>query len=308
MTMPLTDHQWLRVLQGVSRSFYLSLRLLPTPMRRGAALAYLLARASDTLADTNGVAMTVRLDSLEKFRQALARRGSTMPNGLAYEGHFEIPAERWLIQRLGDVWDACCRLPDLEWEAIQNVLNTIVGGQQLDLIRFSSADRDHPVALASREELRDYTYRVAGCVGEFWTHLGFLTLRGDYSQSDPATLSTWGKTYGMGLQLVNILRDLPQDLEAGRCYLPVANPKDPEELRMEYHYWLSVAADQVTDGQRYAEQLARKRLRVASGLPASIAISTIDLLKAADEQALQGRIKVPRRTVYRALARGLIVG
>jgi hypothetical protein len=77
---------------------------------------------------------------------------------------------------------------------------------------------------------------------------------------------------------------------------------------VEYHYWLSVATEQVTDGQRYAERLASKRLRVASGLPASIAMSTLDLLSAADWRALEARVKVSRRSVYRALARGLIAG
>ena len=42
----------LALLRGVSRSFYLSIRLLPAPLRRPIAVAYLLARAADTLADT----------------------------------------------------------------------------------------------------------------------------------------------------------------------------------------------------------------------------------------------------------------
>jgi farnesyl-diphosphate farnesyltransferase len=51
------------VLKGVSRSFYLSLRLLPLPMRRAAGIAYLLARTSDTIADSVSGSVGERIDA-----------------------------------------------------------------------------------------------------------------------------------------------------------------------------------------------------------------------------------------------------
>ena len=41
-----------QLLSAVSRSFYLSMRFLPREMRPGVAVGYLLARATDTVADT----------------------------------------------------------------------------------------------------------------------------------------------------------------------------------------------------------------------------------------------------------------
>ena len=53
------------VLRSVSRSFYLSIRLLPAKIREPIALAYLLARTTDTVADTARIPRTVRIEMLE---------------------------------------------------------------------------------------------------------------------------------------------------------------------------------------------------------------------------------------------------
>ena len=53
------------VLKGVSRSFYLSLRFLPAPMRGPAGIAYLLARASDTIADSATIPAAERIAFLD---------------------------------------------------------------------------------------------------------------------------------------------------------------------------------------------------------------------------------------------------
>ena len=66
-----------QVLKDVSRSFYVSLRLLPAPMRPATSTGYLLARASDTIADTAGIPVDDRLDLLDAFRQSLPGRGPT---------------------------------------------------------------------------------------------------------------------------------------------------------------------------------------------------------------------------------------
>ena len=61
---------WL-LLKGVSRSFYLSIRFLPSRIRPAIALGYLLARASDTIADANSLAAGDRLKILNQLREQL---------------------------------------------------------------------------------------------------------------------------------------------------------------------------------------------------------------------------------------------
>src|SRR5207245_8995081 len=60
------------LLRQVSRSFYLSLAVLPRPLREPIGLAYLLARAADTVADTGLIRRADRLDHLETLRRACA--------------------------------------------------------------------------------------------------------------------------------------------------------------------------------------------------------------------------------------------
>jgi farnesyl-diphosphate farnesyltransferase len=71
------------LLRGVSRSFYLSLRVLPEELRPQVSLAYLLARASDTVADTKAVARQRRLELLRAMRQGDFRPVSELAAGQA---------------------------------------------------------------------------------------------------------------------------------------------------------------------------------------------------------------------------------
>jgi farnesyl-diphosphate farnesyltransferase len=87
------------------------------------------------------------------------------------------------------------------------------------LQRFAGASEKTIVALATDAELDDYTYRVAGCVGEFWTKICRAHLF-PTAPLDETTLLAGSVRFGKGLQLVNILRDVPVDLRHGRCYLP----------------------------------------------------------------------------------------
>src|SRR4029453_14058102 len=143
------------LLRSVSRSFYLTIRILPARLRAPIGLAYLLARASDTIADSADIPPAERRGYLTRFN-ALIQQGGR--DGLAdiqkaiRSGH---AGENVLIAEL-----ARC----LDWLA---VVAKIIHGQDLDLERF--ADTSRTIALRSDEELEQYTYHVAGCVGEFWT-------------------------------------------------------------------------------------------------------------------------------------------
>lgn len=295
-----------QLLKGVSRSFYLSLRLLPRPMRGAASLGYLLARTSDTLADTANAPVEARLLCLDWFDRSLAGDEAAPRWPLPVLNAVADPRERRLLEGTGDLLACLDRLSSAEAELVREVVAIIIGGQRLDLERFAGADAWTPVALADDAELEDYTWRVAGCVGAFWTKLGFLTIGGRFSHEPAAMLIEKGIAYGKGLQLVNILRDLPEDLAVGRCYLPVRNPQDTGRLIEVRDLWLDKAREWVGQGFSHAETLVSRRLRAATALPAMIAMETIDRLQAADWETMRSRVKVPRRRVYLALGRALL--
>lgn len=294
------------LLKRVSRSFYLSLRLLPGPMRGAASLAYLLARASDTLADSATAPPALRLDCLERFSRYL-RDGQPAPWPDAILQGIHDPAEKQLLLETPSLLTALGDFPAAEAELIREVVSIIITGQSLDLVRFGEASSENPVVLPDDATLDDYTWRVAGCVGEFWTRLGLLTLGTAYSNKPADVLVAQAVRYGRGLQLVNILRDLPADLAHGRCYLPLPDPGETGRLLQEHARWLETARGHIAAGFTYSAALPSRRLRTASVLPALIARETLDLLAAAGPAVLRGRIKVTRSAVYRSLFRGFLM-
>ncbi len=295
----------IQVLKGVSRSFYLTLRLLPAPMRGAASLAYLLARTSDTLADITRTPTELRREWLDRFDQAIAASLPPPRWPVSLLNAIPDPRERRLLEASDDLFLWLARLPEPEAALVREVLAIIIGGQQLDLHRFAHATQDNPVALTDDPALEDYTWRVAGCVGAFWTQLGFLTLGERFSRTSLSNLLDKGVLFGKGLQLVNILRDLPADLATGRCYLPVADPYDPQTMLEARDRWLERAWEWVGEGFSYALSLESRRLRAASVLPALLARETLARLRGTDWQDPQQRVKVPRTRVYLLLARAL---
>src|SRR4051812_25989558 len=87
------------LLRDVSRSFYKSLRVLPGAVRPQIGLAYLLARMTDTIADTAIVSAEKRLDALEKFRQRILQTSNEPLDIGNLAEHQGSPAERLLLER-----------------------------------------------------------------------------------------------------------------------------------------------------------------------------------------------------------------
>ncbi|MDR1728959.1 MAG: squalene/phytoene synthase family protein [Acidobacteriota bacterium] len=321
------------LLRRVSRSFYLTLRVLPGAVRPQLGLAYLLARATDTVADTDAVAVARRREVLDAFRRSIqgAARGAppappdfseflrTRGAGLSEKDEAELA----LLEEFGTLLDALGGFPDDDREEIRAVLETITQGQQLDLQRFGSGGPPAgapPAALATDAELDDYTYKVAGCVGEFWTRLCLAHVF-PQMERDRDRLLDDAVRFGKGLQLVNILRDLPEDLRRGRCYIPsqalAAHGLAPGDLlrrdasarfRPLYHGYLDLAEGHLRAGWRYTASLPPGcvRIRLACAWPVLIGVRTLRLLRDGDVLG-GGRVKIARADVRRLIARSVLL-
>jgi farnesyl-diphosphate farnesyltransferase len=303
------------LLASVSRSFYLTIRILPAELRAPIGLAYLLARASDTIADTADAPAEVRLKYLAAFDEMI-RSGSTAGLGELQAAIRPTAAgECELIAQLDRCLAWLAALRDADRREIRAVMEKIIRGQTLDLERFATPGGI--VALPSAAALDEYTYLVAGCVGEFWTRICLLHLP-RYATLEATELLRIGVNYGKGLQLVNILRDTPADLRDGRCYLPEdelraagVTPQllasEPARARPVFERWAAQAHAHLDDGFRYLEALRPARLRLGCFLPWYLGRKTLQLIHARPPLESAARIKVPRSTVYRALALGLPV-
>lgn len=308
MTAPVQDDELeADILKAVSRSFYLTLRLLPKGVREPISLGYLLARLSDTIADAGSVEVEVRKELLDRYRVLLsapAKRVDAQKFAQSLPGRLEnagLARGEWdLILRAGDCFDWLDRLDRRVSRHIRKVVGVITEGQAWDLERFEG---EEVVRLDMGEELERYAYQVAGCVGEFWTEIGFECQDGFCGEAKSVMLE-WGANYGRGLQLVNILRDLPEDLERGRCYLP-GQGMDQNELLGAAAEWRARARIWLADGFRYAAALRGIKLRMATGLPALLGIKTLDRLDRASWSELAEGVKVTRRQVKWSLCSGL---
>lgn len=280
------------LLREVSRSFYLTITWLPREMRQGVAVAYLLARATDSVADASAAPLSRRVAVLQQMAAAIAGEAvdaGAMMHTLRNELQPEKASEAALLERFDEALAAAQALPDRQLSLVRQVLCTIVQGQLWDLSFFE----EHAQVL-SDEQTRLYTYRVAGCVGRFWTQLGICTLGEHFCPGAPSLpeMEEAAVRYGCGLQLVNILRDREEDAGKGRSY-----------LCSEPSVWLDRAERYLNDGLEYSRRLGKFRLRFASMLPALLGLKTLAALRRAKPGK---RVKISRCAVYASMLRALM--
>jgi len=310
------------LLKRVSRSFYLSLAVLPSAVRPTIGLAYLLARAADTIADTRLIERRARITHLDAFRAEMTRSEPGRLAGIARVVSASSPsAERELIERLPECFDALRALPRDDRDRVEKVIETIVEGMTDDLRLFPGEDEGKLAALETRQDLDRYTYLVAGCVGEFWTEV-HVAHRPRLSGWDLPTMCALGVRFGKALQLTNVLRDVPRDLRHGRCYLPrqdlarlglspgdLLDPAAERNARPILTELLDVALDHYEAGWRYtfAIPMAETRMRLACVWPLLIGLGTLDLLARSPNWLDPAvTLKVPRARVYGLMAHSLV--
>lgn len=313
------------LLRGVSRSFDLSIRLLPGDLREPVGLAYLLARTSDTVADTTALPALQRLALLQQLSQAIDAPAEhpQLPQALReFARHVPDRHEQALLERGHACLDALSAQPAANQSVIRQVLAAIIEGQRWDLTTLD----DPQQGVQTRAEVDRYTWLVAGSVGEFWTRLCELHLQRWHTGSS-AELLQWGANYGKGLQRLNILRDAYRDLQAGRCYFPAeelaaldldretlctsvrtGNRATLDRLAPLLAEWHHLTEEQLRDGLQYSLALRGRRLRLASALPCLIGIRTLTLLRQAGTQALLSHVKLPRTQVRQLLWTLLLAG
>lgn len=290
------------LLKAVSRSFYLSMVWLPPAMRRGIALGYMLARATDSVADTSTAAPGKRAEVLRQMRRAVLGDLSAdeqeallrLLRGEMAEAQTK-ESEATLLRRFGECLEELAQVSEVERQLLRRVLSRIVKGQLWDLSYFD----EHKVVESAGETLR-YTYLVAGCVGEFWTDLGLATMGEEFCPPERRDIMAQAAVrYGQGLQLVNILRDMDEDAARGRVYLSPYRergktmcPCTTPEVWHSRAYWF------LWDGLDYARRLGTFRLRFTAMLPALLGQKTLRLI---EQRAGSERVKISRWTVYATL-------
>ncbi|RKZ36552.1 MAG: phytoene synthase, partial [Gammaproteobacteria bacterium] len=203
------------ILRGVSRTFALTIPQLPEELRRVVGNAYLLCRIADTIEDEPAMMAAdkrrlsedfVRLVGGEGQSDAFARElGDLLSNDC-------LDAERDLIAHTGSVIRMTRSFNSVQRAALHRCVGIMADGMA------EYQENGSPDGLRDMRELDRYCYHVAGVVGEMLTEL----FCDHCPQVAPhkERLMALAVSFGLGLQMTNILKDVWEDRARGACWLP----------------------------------------------------------------------------------------
>lgn len=309
------------LLKQVSRLFYTTLVVVPADVRDQVSLAYLFARAADTIADTELIDRPRRLDLLGQLKAQFVSDQLTWTQVREIQQAVgpiqQNSAERILLERLEDCFKLLQTFSPDDRRRIQRLMTTLTQGMEMDLVVFPGKSSEDLVALKTFDDLDRYTYYVAGCVGEFWTDL-MCAHRQALASWKVREMSEVGVRFGKGLQLTNIVKDLAHDLQKGRCYVPtpmlaeaglkpcdLLNQENLSRFRPVLSQLVRMATEYLDHGWMYAMAIPRHETRLrlscmwpilSAGESLKLVMNSPDLLNPAV------RVKIPRSKVNQIIA------
>ncbi len=203
------------ILQGVSRSFALTIPQLPSGLRSVVTNAYLLCRIADTIEDESRLSIEQKRFFFGEFIKVVG--GKASPHDFASALFPQLsdntsPAERDLVENTPRI----IRITHGFSKRVRATLERCVTIMSEGMQRFQEEKDTH--GLRGLRDLGKYCYHVAGVVGELLTDL-FCDYSEEMAKRRKALLSL-AVSFGQGLQMTNILKDLWDDRKRGACWLP----------------------------------------------------------------------------------------
>lgn len=295
------------ILQDVSRTFALTIPQLPDPLCRVVSNAYLLCRIADTIEDDK------HMSSLEKTH--FAEQFIKVVNGAENAEIFSIElfprlspeatqAEKHLIANTESVIRITHGFNTRQRSALERCVKIMAEG----MARYQDAETLDGVA--DLNDMGQYCYYVAGVVGEMLTEL-FC----DYSSeidSQRDEMMQLAVSFGQGLQMTNILKDIWEDHHRGACWMPrdifanygvdITNKvpgKNTPEFNAAYLELLGVARNHLNNALEYTLRIpkAEKGLRKFCLWAIGMAVLTLDKIRQHPNFTNGQEVKISRNSV-----------
>ncbi|MFZ0255319.1 MAG: phytoene/squalene synthase family protein [Gammaproteobacteria bacterium] len=203
------------ILQGVSRTFALTIPQLPSPLAHVVSNAYLLCRIADTIEDEPTLEVDKKREFAEEFAYVVAAQAPASQFAAELSCRLSsstLAAERDLVYNTARVIRITHGFNETQRAALERCVRIMSAGM---------AEFQQNTTLAGLADLRQlnrYCYYVAGVVGEMLTEL-FCDYLEDM-RAQRAHLSKLAVSFGQGLQMTNILKDIWEDWRRGACWLP----------------------------------------------------------------------------------------
>lgn len=295
------------LLKGVSRTFALTIPQLPEPLAGVVANAYLLCRIVDTIEDEPALSSDQKHDFCRRFVQVVA--GELAAERFARDlaprlSEHTIAAEHELIRLTPGVIGITRGLNPRQREALHRCVELMAQG----MVEFQLSN--DTCGLANLAQLDRYCYYVAGVVGEMLTRL-FCDYSPDIGKNKEALMEL-AVSFGQGLQMTNILKDIWDDKRRGACWLPrdvfAEAGFDLQELTPDHYqngfgrglgHLIGIAHDHLENALRYTLLIPRHQIGIRNFCLWAIGMAVLTLRKLNKHRDFNtgNQVKISRRSV-----------
>ncbi len=300
------------ILPKVSRTFALCIRLLPKDLEYPVLLAYLLCRIADTVEDTADLTGERKQALLNTFSASL-EPGGKLPTELQEFFSRRNNDEERLAANTEAVLREYSSLSEAYRQRIRPWVQEMCSGMGDFAADYDVNGHAETRALETVSELDRYCYYVAGTVGHMLTDL-YPVGRPAIDETRKARLKSLATSFGLGLQLTNIIKDVGDDKKRGWIFVPAQMCQEagikPNELhdesarqnaRLVMFRLMDKAETHLRDALEYCTSLPRGQYGIRLFCLTSLffAIRTLRLARR-DERLLDPshKIKISRRQVY----------
>ncbi len=303
------------MLPRVSRTFALGIRLLPRSLEDPVTIGYLLCRIADTIEDDRALAPERKLQLLDQFLVCFNDADAAERFAGDAAGTGMSAADRELVDGSSTVFRAFRALDGTSRGILAEWVSEMTRGMQQFVRAYP-----YGIRIVSVEEFRRYCYFVAGTVGHLLTELW-------HAQSPFIRSRTYTKllvnceAFGEALQIVNILKDIPWDVEhenavyiprdlleaAGSGHDSLLDPRLRPRNRVALETLLSLAEADLNDALDYVSEIppAAMRIRLFCVLPIVFAAATLREIKQSEQMLVSGGgVKITRSEVNALILAG----
>jgi farnesyl-diphosphate farnesyltransferase len=206
-------------LKEVSRTFYPSIKVLPKDLHFYVGHSYLICRLLDTLEDAYDISVKTKKEALDDAILCLKDTQNCKTNDnifsrIAATSDIK-PFEKVILENSFNVFECVDTFPENVQKFIREWTIEMAEGMK----KYSFGTDNPKVQLTSTDELEEYTYYVAGTVGELLSRL-FTLEHFKVPEKSREIMFRNGVAFGKALQYVNIIKDSREDFTEGRCFIP----------------------------------------------------------------------------------------
>ena len=307
------------VLGKVSRTFALNIKILGKDLREPVLLAYLYMRMADTIEDDSDLPAGEKTDLLKKFSQALNFGGKNID---VFAG--ALP-QSWKGSEKADC-ALCCNasvvIPLLS-EFSEPVANTVKKGVEemcygmAEFVKRQEKRIDGWFSIEDEADLDKYCYFVAGLVGNMLTELFCISVK-NFDEKRQKKLRELAVSFGLALQLVNIIKDIREDSLRKVCFVPrefyrkhgissvqdfFSNETSQEKKNQVIGELIQKAKRHLQDAKNYIKALPRfkHRMRLFCLWPSLMAVDNLRVIS-------RGGNKITRETVKKIIRYSMLFG